>query len=212
LRRLAYPIVRPLLGRLGDRRIVGDDDNVWWREQFDRYSFLPDHLGDYIELGCGPYTNTRLILRGRTANRVVCSDPLAGHYLGFRDRWLSRAARSGLVSVDTHPIERLPLPSGSFDTVVLINVLDHVQDLDRCLETATNLLRAGGWLVLGQDIAKVADTTGYEWYEEGHPHRVTLDQVRPHLASFRTEYESLVPPRDDRLQEVVLVYAGRRRA
>ena len=92
----------------GSDRGAGDDWNSWWSKQFDYYRFLPEDLGEYVELGCGPYTNTRLILRGRSANRIVCSDPLASHYLGFRGRWLADAHRRGAIEVDDHPIETLP--------------------------------------------------------------------------------------------------------
>src|SRR3712207_5377627 len=72
-RRVAWPVLRPMLRAVRWQRAWGDDWNHWWSDQFDNYSFLPEHLGDYIEVGCGPYTNTRLILPGHTATRVVCS-------------------------------------------------------------------------------------------------------------------------------------------
>src|SRR5215212_1861860 len=87
-KRLVFPVVRPVLAAIKSRRATGDDWNQWWRDQFDGYSFLPEHLGDYIALVCGPYTNTRLVIEGRTADRVICSDPLADKYLQFRGRWL----------------------------------------------------------------------------------------------------------------------------
>ncbi len=212
-KRIAYPIVRPVLGAVGSGKVVGDDWNGWWRDGFDGYSFLPDELGDYIELGCGPYTNTRLILHGRRAARVVCSDPLAGEYLKFRDRWLSRAQRKGLVEVDDHPIEETTFPPNSFDTVVLINVLDHVRDVDLCFENALALLRPGGWFVFGQDLAKAetADVPNYEWFEEGHPHRIGLADIEAHLASLNERYRRLIPARDTRLQSGVFAFAGVRR-
>ena len=64
----AWPVLKPVLRAFGWQRAWGDDWNHWWAEHFDDYRFLPEHLGDYIELGCGPYTNTRLILPGRTAD------------------------------------------------------------------------------------------------------------------------------------------------
>jgi len=108
-RRFAWPVLRPILRAVGWKRAWGDDWNYWWAERFDHYAFLPEDLGDYIEVGCGPYTNTRLIMRGRSARRVVCSDPLADTYLQLSDRWLSMAHRKGLVEVDNHPIDSLDL-------------------------------------------------------------------------------------------------------
>ena len=156
-RRLAWPVVRPILRAGGWHRAWGDDWNHWWANQFEHYRFLPADLGDYIEVGCGPYTNTRVILSGRTADRVVCSDPLVETYLTFRDRWLATAHRAGRLETDAHPIEELPFAAESFDTLVMINVLDHVRDADRCLEVVTGLLRPGGTLVLGQDLSDADD-------------------------------------------------------
>jgi SAM-dependent methyltransferase len=212
-KRLILGVLGPLLAATGSRKATGDDWNLWWREQFDGYGFLPHDVGDYIELGCGPYTNTRLILEGRTAKRVVCSDPLAQDYLGFHNRWLAHAHRAGTVEVDAHPIEESPFPPGSFDVVVLINVLDHVRDAARCLDVATALLRPGGFFVFGQDVADPASVgrSDYEWFEEGHPLRLSLEDVAPWLERFEPLVHNVVPPRDPRLQTGVLAFAGTRR-
>lgn len=210
-RRVAFALARPVLAATGSRRATGDDWNHWWRATFDDYAFLPQHLGDYIELGCGPYTNTRLILRGRTADKVVCSDPLAEAYLEFRGRWLAEAARKGAVEVDTHAIEELPYEPGSFDVVVMINVLDHVMDADACMKRAVELLKPGGYLIYGQNLANPAMRGEKEWYEEGHPIRAELKDVEGYLEDLEPVLEKVVPPRDPPMHTGVLVYAGRRR-
>ena len=142
-KKVAFRIARPILSAIQSRRATGDDWNHWWRDQFEGYSFLPDHLGDYIELGCGPYTNTRLVLKDRSADRVVCSDPLAEQYLEFSGRWLADAARKGKIEIDANPIEELPFPPSSFDVVVIINVLDHVMDADACMRNSHRAPEAG---------------------------------------------------------------------
>lgn len=209
-KRAAYTVLRPLLLAMNDRRATGDDWNLWWRDQFDGYSALPRDLGDYIELGCGPYTNTRLILEGRTARRVICSDPLVDRYITYRDRWLARAYSRGSVEVDGHPIEELPFERESFDTVVLVNVLDHVRDPFRCMERTADLVRPGGVLVFGQDLALPASagSPDYAWFEEGHPIRPTEKDVAPLLEQFVPSLRRVVPPRDRRLQVGVLAFIG----
>ena len=211
-KRIAYAALEPLLLATGSRRATGDDWNLWWREQFDGYAFLPHELGDYIELGCGPYTNTRLILEGRSAKRVVCSDPLAGEYVTFRNRWLARAHASGRIELDTHSIEDLEFPPHSFDTVVLINVLDHVRDARRCMEVTSQLLRPSGILIFGQDLADPGSfgNPDYAWFEEGHPIRPTESDIVHWLGAFEPLFEKRVPPRDPRLQTGVLAFAGRK--
>jgi SAM-dependent methyltransferase len=155
----------------------GDDWNHWWAEKFDGYAALPTRLENVIELGCGPYTNVRLILPGREVRRVVCSDPLVKHYLTFEGRWLNQAWRRRAIEVDDHPIEECPFESDSFDLVVMNNVLDHVRDAMECLRQAARIARPGGYFVLGQDLSNVEDVacTGDDL---GHPIRIdhaTLD-------------------------------------
>jgi SAM-dependent methyltransferase len=192
------------------RRAWGDDWNHWWKDRFDGYRFLPLELGDYIELGCGPYTNTRLVLEGRSARRVVCSDPLIRSYITFRGRWLAEAYESGRVEIDDHPIEEAPFPPGSFDLVVMINVLDHVRDADLCMETAIGLVRPGGYFVLGQDLSKEEDVARHP-YDVGHPIRLRLEDLEPHLDSLEPVLRQDIPRdqgRDPRLHYATLVYAG----
>ena len=42
--------------------------------------------------------------------------------------------------------ENIPLPDGSVDSVVSIEVFEHVEDLDKCLEECARLLAPGGLL------------------------------------------------------------------
>ncbi len=104
-KRIVWPVAGPVLRRLDPIRASGDDWNRWWRERFDDYRFLPTSLGDCIELGCGPYTNIRLILEGREASRIVCSDPFPRSYVTFDGRWLASSHAEGRIEIDDHPIE-----------------------------------------------------------------------------------------------------------
>src|SRR5262252_137975 len=42
-------------------RYRGDDRNGWWQDVFDGYRFLPSTVENALEIGCGPYTNMRLV-------------------------------------------------------------------------------------------------------------------------------------------------------
>jgi SAM-dependent methyltransferase len=191
LRRLVWPLARPILRLVGSKKVTGDDWNEWWARQFDGYTFLPRRLGDYIELGCGPYTNTRIILRGREADRVVCSDPLAKEYAGFEGRWLAEAHRRGLVEIDDHAIEELPFADESFDVVVMINVLEHVRDADACMEKAVALIKPGGWLIVS---SRVIEPDAELEYDVWHPIRITPDEIERHLGEFTPGLRKLLDP------------------
>ena len=210
-RRLVWPLASRVYSAVGIVR-EADDWNHWWATQFDEYSFLPADLGDFIELGCGPYTNARLILRGRSARRVVCSDPLARTYATFRGRWLAEAYRRGKVELDDHPIEELPLAPASFDVVVVINVLDHVRDADLCLRTSIGLLRPGGWLLLGQDLTVDEDAARFP-LDIGHPIRLRREDVDAHVRNLepvlRKDLDRMAG-RNPKAHYSTLVFSGKR--
>lgn len=171
----AKRLVKRMLGRTSAS--PGNDWNIWWAEKFEGYRALPQRMEKAVELGCGPYTNMRLIAEGRQMNEVWCSDPLVQEYLKFEERWLAQAWRKNAVRVDDHAIEECTFPTDYFDAVVMINVLDHVRDAMECLRQAARIARPGGWLVVGQDLSNVEDVarTGEDI---GHPIRIdheTLD-------------------------------------
>jgi SAM-dependent methyltransferase len=149
-----------------------------------------------------------LILPGRRANRVVCSDPLAGQYVKFRGRWLADAYKRGRVEIDEHPIEELPFEPESFDVVVLINVLDHVRDADACLANATALVRRGGYFLFGQDL--VPQTGGDD--DVMHPIKLSATDVASYLEPFAPIVQTLLPSEHARspTHEGTLVFAGRK--
>jgi SAM-dependent methyltransferase len=211
-RRLVWPVARPLLKLVGSKRADGDDWNFWWRVRFDDYSFLPREIGDFIELGCGPYTNFRLISEGRVIHRAVCSDPLIHEYLRFRHSWVARAYRGHRVLIDDHAAEDSPFAPETFDVVVMINVLDHVYDADRALQTATRLVRPGGYLVLGQDLTQ-EDDPSRKHDEPGHPIRIKREDIDPHLEGFEPLLRrdlSREEGRDPDEHYATLIFAGRK--
>lgn len=211
-RRLVWPVVAPVLRAVRWRRAWGDDWNHWWKSRFEGYSFLPVDLGECVELGCGPYTNTRLILEGREASRVVCSDPLIASYVTFSGRWLAEAYAAGRVEIDDHAIEDSPFEPASFDLVVMINVLDHVRDADLCMKKAIELLRPGGYFVLGQDLSNNEDLANHP-YDVGHPIRLRREDLEPYLEPLTPVFRkdlSREEGRDARLHYATLVYAGKK--
>jgi len=159
---------------------VGDDWNMWWYEKFDRYRELPDQIENAVELGCGPYTNIRLVSIGRTIRHLHCSDPLARHYVRFRRRWLGAKHRNGEILLDDHPIEECPFASDYFDLVILVNVLDHVRDAVACLRAAARITKPNGHLVFGQDLTDVVDTQCCP-EDVGHPIRMHHEDLDAYL-------------------------------
>jgi SAM-dependent methyltransferase len=184
----------------------GDDSNYWWEEHFDGYRFVPANLANVVEFGCGPFTNLRRILRGRTARCVVASDPLARHYTAYKGHYLAEKWRSGDWLIDDHPLEECVFADGLFDLAVCINVLDHVRSVDLCLKNLIRVVRPGGLLILGQDLTNDDDLKATEEQrliaksDVGHPHKFTTQEcLLPYLHAFKPVLQRVLPRQEGRL-------------
>lgn len=162
----------------------GDDWNEWWAKQFDNYSFLPPTVENMIELGCGPYTNARLVAGKCRPRHLVLSDPLIATYVNFKMTFVADMYRRGGCMIDDHPIEECPFASDYFDVVIMINVLDHVQDAERCMDAALSITRPGGFLVIGQELSDEHDILAMKGLEgeEGHPIKVNHQWFEERMA------------------------------
>ncbi len=92
--------------------------------------FVNQHAGDTIlDLGCG-YGAYSLALKSDGRKCVGCDINL---------KYLTKASSSGLpvVAVDTV----LPFPDRSFDTVILLEVIEHVPELENILKEAFRVAR-----------------------------------------------------------------------
>lgn len=162
---------------------VGDDWNFWWKEKFDNYQILPSHFGAALEVGCGPYTNIRIISKLKKIDKIYCVDPLMNLYLSFKLNWLTEMSKKGKIFTSVGRGESLEFPNKSFDLVVCNNVLDHVQDARACLSEISRVLKVGGYFVFGQDLSSETDINKQQREDRGfigHPiklHHQTLDQL-----------------------------------
>jgi ubiquinone/menaquinone biosynthesis C-methylase UbiE len=135
----------------------GDDSNLWWLKQFDKYKVLPKYIERALEVGCGPFTNMRLISKCSKINEIVCSDPSIELYKTFKLTWLVRQIKKNKIKVSDDKCENLKYPDKYFDLVVCINVLDHVQDAIQCLKEIDRVIKIGGFIILGQDLSNKED-------------------------------------------------------
>lgn len=161
----------------------GDDCNQWWKKQFEDYQFLPSTAHDALEVGCGPYTNVRLMLDRCRFEHLYLSDPLIRTYVKFKLTFVSEMYKRAACVLDDHPLEELPFATDYFDLAVMINVLDHVQDARRCMENLIRVVKPGGILILGQeltneeDLKAVRDDPG----AVGHPIKLDHGWFAPYL-------------------------------
>lgn len=172
-----------------------DDRNLEHAEMFDGYKALPKDIGNVAEIGCGPFTNLRLILPEHKAGLITLIDPLAEEYqaqhphCAYKDGKLCER-RVGVLSMS---IERcLELDEQSiehyYDTIIMINVLPHCQDAQKVSEWVDKHLRKGGYLVFGEP---VRDIDPARIYDVGHPlsfNQSVIDTfLKPYKEKFRRD-------------------------
>ncbi len=161
--------------RLGIR--AQDDRNRQHFEGFRRFAVLRGRRFEHaLEIGCGPFTNLRIIGRACKIDRCTLLDPLILSYLShpycYYDENLLDLEPSGLpgrvarklfprffraiqralgrcipvASLEPTPIESYGV-AGPFDMVIMINVLEHCFDGRRVFERALGACRPGSVFV-----------------------------------------------------------------
>lgn len=150
---------------------------------FDNYAVLTGHVGKILEIGCGPFTNTRLILNHVTADAVYLLDPLINAYLEHPHCTYADKALKGVpVELIDQPIETYKTRR-KFDMVVMINTLPHCYDAETVFEKVPKLIKKGGLLVWGE-VGYPVDLTLGDIYDVGHPLKIRSER----LGAFRSQF------------------------
>lgn len=162
------------------------DRNEIHREGFDDYKAVPFRLGNYLELGCGPFTNSRFIIGGRETDSVTLIDPLATDYEINHPRCTYKGGRlcGRDVGIVTTTIESLNPDRQWADTIVMINVLPHCYDCLKIFDIIRRILRPGGLLIFHESPRELAPM---DIYDVGHPLVVT----KAILDDFRAAFEEI---------------------
>jgi SAM-dependent methyltransferase len=129
---------------VADSELEDTLDNLDGAEKYARwiFAFLEPYLGrDILEVGAGHGTFTDLLAR-RNA-RVVATD-LSDRCIDVLRERFSAVPNVEILPGDTSVSAR----RGPFDTAILINVLEHIEDDDLALRHLWDSLKPGGRLVL----------------------------------------------------------------
>jgi SAM-dependent methyltransferase len=117
---------------------------VWnWKSYWSR-QIRPFLTGDILEVGAGIGSNTQFLDPGGPG-RFVCVEPdpqLAAHL----DQMLRETRTRRTYEVVCGTLQTLPRQQ--FDTIVYIDVLEHIEDDREELNTAASLLGPGGHLIV----------------------------------------------------------------
>jgi len=172
-----------------------DDRNFYHLEMFNCYSSIANNnFSSMIELGCGPFTNARIICDVLNVENVTLLDPLLFEYMNhpgctYHDGKLNNK----MINVINSPIEALDKKE-QYDIVVMINVLEHCQSIPKIFEKIQEIVKEDGIFIFSdvyfsqeviKDISKHA-------YNSGHPIRIEEKYLKNFLSNFDEKYSKII--------------------
>jgi SAM-dependent methyltransferase len=200
---------------MSDQVDVCDDRNMEHSERFKGYEVLSGRCSPHvIELGCGPFTNARLVLpRLAHCVDVTLLDPLVDTYLQHPNCTYVSGELCGVPATTLASSIEAFKAVQPYDLLILVNVLEHCFNVPRVFEVVTSALRSGGILVFAECVWRPEDLPRVveNWYDAGHPIRLSADYVTTFLhGSFRTLFEQVYEGLYSQTNRMDLYFVGER--
>ena len=175
---------------------VGDRVNQHhgWFNHFDTVRELLNNgqrLGHVLEMGAGPYTQSMWMLDTldhATLDSITLVDPLIPKYLllpGVRYTENTYDLREVILIVSKGEIIKDFVHANSFDTVVMINTLEHCTNAWQVLQGVYSVLKRGGLLIFNEH---TFDHLGF-FMETGHPIKIRSGILDEFFRNFEILYE-----------------------
>jgi len=110
-------------------QVLGLEDSLVYLKHDALYDFAKSYCAGKVvmDLGCGEGYGSDILARG--ARFVVAADNLLGMLMQAREKY----ARENIAFV-VCDAQRLPFRAASFDTVISVEVVEHIEDVRVCLE------------------------------------------------------------------------------
>ena len=163
------------------------------KANFDSYASVR-HLGHVAEVGCGPFTQVHTLLEARpdlvqTAESITLADPGMDGYLKLKSCPYRNGRLKG-VPAFTYACGAEEFPFlGAFDTVIMLNVIEHAWDAFAVLSSVYAALKPGGQFLFHERLLDLSLQS-----EVYHPIRLKQSFYEGFLgSSFNTIYNRTVP-------------------
>jgi SAM-dependent methyltransferase len=192
-------------------RAATDDRNLQHLERFDEFQALEGRrFRSAIEVGCGPFTNLRLILPRVTVDEIDLLDPLIERYLTHPNCTYRSLTLGGKpVRTFASALEDFQ-PDRTYDLVVMINVIEHCFDATVAFAKVLDLLEPDGVFVFQDKLYAAESIEPGRVYDAGHPLRVRGEIIDAFLRdSFASIFEHRVDASETELP--MLYFIGARR-
>ena len=155
----------------------------WHRRRFEEISKLIEPVkGTVLDIGCADGMFSKVILDKSKAQRLIGIDVLKTSVAWANKHW-AKTGKMKFMVADAHKLE---FPSGSFDAVVALEVLEHVHKPLEVLKEIKRVLKKGGYgifLVPTDDLLfRIVWFLWLHFYPRGWVWRET------HIQTYRNSY------------------------
>jgi len=133
--------------------------------------------GDVLDLGCGSGYGSAML--AREAKSVIGVDVSAAAIEHARERYGCQNTTFRQIS----PTEGLPFESGTFDSAVCFQVIEHVQDDRRFVAEIARVLRPGGLAILATPDRSTRLLPGQKPWNRWHIREYSATRLRRLLAA-----------------------------
>lgn len=167
---------------------------------FDEYAAVGaagTNLGLFVEVGAGPWTQSLWMMKRRnfTVDKYILLEPGALEYSKGTESCVYKTGQlpgfDGKTVIINAGGEHLDLLQGSVDTLLLINVLEHVQNAISILRNVYRALKPGGLLIFNDRWWDMLGAPGEQMDLDTTYHPVRIKQVvfDQFLSGFEKMYE-----------------------
>ncbi|UCE07158.1 MAG: glycosyltransferase [bacterium] len=177
-----------------------EDRNKTHGNGFENYSTIKGKFFENaIELGCGPFTNMRHIMKHINCQKITLLDPLIRDYLTHPHCTYKKKRLNGWFGKKVEMID-LPIEKFSarekFDLVVIVNVLEHCYSLTKVFECILSITAPNGTLLFHDKLIPDCNVTEFVHtvYDTGHPLRVAEGLIFRFLnQNYDTLFQRQIP-------------------
>ena len=176
-----------------------DDRNFDHIEKFDSFNTIKDEFSNknsVIELGCGPFTNLRLLTDMFANSQLVLLDPLINDYISHENCSYKTGSLNGKkVSLINSTIEEFNPNNYSyeipdkFDAVIMMNVIEHCFDVNAIFDKILQILNKDGIFIFADVYFKDVRTLVSNLYDAGHPLRLSELKMNEFLKNFKSIFD-----------------------
>lgn len=182
-----------------DNPSAKDDRNYDHFEKFDSFESIKNQLckkKSILELGCGPFTNLRLLPDIASDAQMVLLDPLINDYINLEhcpyNKGKLNDKKVTLVNSsieDFDPLKYSYEMPAKFDVVIMINVIEHCYDVDKIFEKILQILNKGGIFIFSDVYFENVQELATNVYDAGHPLRLSELKMSKFLKNFKPVFD-----------------------